>query len=95
MKNKTEAFIEAWDVSPVFDQVKDDAGNGILGFTVHFTDSTFKNIIQSYTPETKKQVFSDMVTLRQSFNIDISASPTKQNTQIYKIKNSIVKRRVS
>ncbi len=68
-------------MSPVYDQATDEAGNGIVGFTIHFSDSTFENIIYPYSYENKALVLSSIDNLRQSYLAAVSAITTKQTSK--------------
>lgn len=85
--------IKVRDVSPVFHQEKDESGNGIMGFTVHYTSGSFENVIHSYSPETRKQIAYDMENLHRSYQMSISSGLNKHATKTDNTKQSHLKRR--
>ncbi len=65
MKSKNGILPIVMDVSPLFCNFRDEAGNGIVGFTATYADGSFKNFIRPFCPETKAEVQSEITTIRE------------------------------
>jgi hypothetical protein len=67
-------------ISSIFDQTTDEAGYGIVGFTLHFSDSVFENVIYPYSRENKAQVLVSLTNLRQSYLLKLPSIQMSNQT---------------
>ncbi|PKP36584.1 MAG: hypothetical protein CVT97_08665 [Bacteroidetes bacterium HGW-Bacteroidetes-14] len=65
MKTKKGTLSVVKSVSPLFCNFRDEAGNGIVGFTVTYADGSFKNFTRAFCPETQAAVQSEIATIRE------------------------------
>ena len=76
------------DVSSLFEQFIDADGNGIIGFTIHYSQDNFENVLFRFDPANHHTIHNDIEAKRQACLKAIAKHQITINQHITKVKTS-------